>query len=276
MPSIKRQTVFRIACIVQVDRPQSMSDKSFLAFVETNAQLCETETLEKARQHIADLIALRLGGKPPGLKRGVTIEASRLDYESHEYGEVTRLSPKSCFIQEPGSKYETRLLYSKYAIRVIEPNEWTWIERSLIERREQIDKKIKDDERERMENRVAAAREAERYSKKPKIVKLASNVEVPVYRGAYVHIRDTDDAHIYGVIVGVTPVACHVNSLDSIFDHRVRYTDCTELEILTKAEGKRIDSIAESRQREIHEASDAGNHDKAARLEGEYLGAEIV
>jgi len=254
-----------------------MSDKTFLAFIETNAQRCETETLEAARKHIADIIALRLGGKPPGLKRGVAIEAKRLDYEWYEYGEVTRLSPKTCYIQEPGRKHETRIIYSKFAIRILDPKEWSWIEQDLLKRSQEIDEKIAAEERDREEDREAALRDREKYSKKPRIVTIKSGAEVALYRGAYVHAFDADDDHhVYGVVVNLRRSACDVKSVNWSWHHTVGYADCDVLNVLDDAELARVDSVLKSRQKEIEDARSEGKTEKAVRLENEYYGAEVV
>lgn len=64
-----------------------------------------------------------MNGKPEGLRVGSIIHAIELGFEDyrlgHACGEVTRITPKGCLVQEPGVSDSRRVLCSKYVIEFI-------------------------------------------------------------------------------------------------------------------------------------------------------------
>lgn len=235
--------------------PGRMDDGAFAAYVINNAPRYEIETLERIVKSLNENIAGRRWGKPAGLEVGSKVAATMFDAPFTEYGEVVSLTPKGCTIESPGSGYQSRITFKRYAVRLLDDFEWNrasmalndWHEEYQQEHRRDVEARAKD-----RETAVADRQNARRYT-------LASlDGEVKLYRGAYVHAFEPDAGiHEYGVVADVTPKSIVLSNSESDWESRV-WLAKTQIKVLDDKQWATIDAELRRRRKEYEDAVKAG------------------
>jgi len=129
-----------------------MDEKQFVGFVMSEAQRHETPVLREIVDALYEIVKHRTTGKPKGLRAGSIIHAVEFGFEDYRfgntYGEVIRVFPKSCVVQEPGSRHTRRVSYSKCAIEFVTPEQWAHLEERVRkdneERAAQVDREMRE------------------------------------------------------------------------------------------------------------------------------------
>jgi len=224
-----------------------MDDKAFKDFVVTHAQRFETETLEELATFLHEIVNLRKSGRPPGLKIGVSIEAIHLTYNLHDYGEVVRTTSKACFIKSPGSEYETRIAFSKHAIRLIEGSEWYWIEKQILENRAKYRAEAEAEDLERQANNDEILRQRDAASREPRTITLGSGNTVPIYLGEFIHAyREDSGYHAYGMVIQLNPKGCYIAPPHRNYDDRVIFSKYVTLDELSAEDWGKVSAAFEA------------------------------
>jgi hypothetical protein len=153
-----------------------VNDEAFEGFIKSHAGQIETETLHRVTEHLREIIAQRLTGKPSWLKRGSRIHALDLKLDWNKYGEVVRISGKSCFIIPPASQHEERIVFSRHAIRLVDEIEWNNIVWHFTDRKADYESK-------------RAAEIDERHRDREEAIKNRGNPKRRLVRVAYRDVR---------------------------------------------------------------------------------------
>jgi hypothetical protein len=235
-----------------------MNEDAFVALVVNNAPRYEIEVLEKIIRELTNQIASRRWGKPAGLTIGSKVEATMFDTNWVQYGAVVSLSPKSCTIEDPDdARRTTRILYSKYAIRILDTFEWNRISMSLTDHRKAIREKVDSEAKDRAADREDAIRERSRSSKKP-IEMQALNGTVSLFRGAFVHAFRPDwGDHDYGIVVSLSPKKIILSSPESDWESSILASK-KEIHVLSDSEWRVVDIELRRRRREYEDAKAVG------------------
>jgi hypothetical protein len=234
-----------------------MQDETFLAFVTNNAPRCELETLEKAIKTLADNIASRRWGRPPGLEIGSRVEAVEFEGALGWYGTVKRFTPQGCILEPPTGTYTTRVSFKKYVVRILDETEWNRVCFNADEREKKFSEKSAQENAELETDRQHAIRERAAASLKAKSFQ-ALNGEVELFRGAFVHAYRPDwGVHVYGVMVDSTPKSLILTSPESTWVERVRPAK-HEIRVLSEDEWTIVDAELRRRRAEYEVAEKAG------------------
>jgi hypothetical protein len=252
-----------------------MDDEAFEGFIKSHAAQMETETLQRVTEHIREVIAQRLTGKPSWLKRGSRIHALDLKLDWNKYGEVTRISGKSCFIMPAASEYEERIVFSRHAIRLVDDIEWNNIVWHFADRKAEYQSKRVAEIEELHREREEAIKNRDNPKRKLARVARSAGQEIVLFIGAYVHAHDDGGVgHTYGVVVGFTSKSCTLSSPVSEFTERIVYDKHDLIEVLDNGEWAAVEAELKRREAEIADARASGKKSLACMLETRYEGAE--
>ncbi len=118
--------------------PRAEQQSDFERNVREQAPNADVATLRSLSRFLEELLVLREGQPPPGLKIGAPVHASHVEYEWHTYGVVIELSAETALIRVPGRAVAERVVLREQHIRLLSEDEWAHVEPRLIKRNERI------------------------------------------------------------------------------------------------------------------------------------------